>query len=190
MSLRILGGELKGRTIKTPKSDTTRPTTSFLRKSIFDSCQFFVKKACIVDLFAGSGALGLEALSRGADYAYFIDIYPLPIRTLKQNILKLDLKDKSNIIQGNAFSLLSSITKPVDILFLDPPYTIGLEGYMKLLTIILENSFIFNDDAHIYLETPALFAHTIKMNLPDFFSLQKEKKSSSTILFHLKKNNL
>lgn len=184
MSLRILGGELKGRTIITPKVATTRPVTSSLRKSIFDSCQFFIKDACIVDLFAGSGALGLEALSRGAGFAFFIDIYPLPIRAIKENIIKLDLQSKSSVIQGNAFTLFPSLGKPVDILFLDPPYTIGLEGYMKLLQLVIQHQSVLSKDAHIYLEAPTLFAHTLKAFLPQYFTLEKEKKSSTTTLFH------
>lgn len=184
MSLRILGGELKGRTIVTPKVVTTRPVTSSLRKSIFDSCQLFIKDACIVDLFAGSGALGLEALSRGAGFAFFIDIYPLPIRAIKENITKLDLHSRSSVIQGNAFSLFPSLGKPIDILFLDPPYTIGLEGYMKLLHLITQHQNVLKSDGHIFLEAPTSFAHALKAFLPQHFELVKEKKSSTTTLFH------
>lgn len=186
MSLRILGGGLKGRTIITPKVATTRPVTSSLRKSIFDSCQFFIQNACVVDLFAGSGALGLEALSRGAGYAYFIDIYPLPIRSIKENIAKLDLGAKSSVIQGNAFSLFPSLTKPIDILFLDPPYTIGLEGYLKLVELVVEHKSLIQADGHIYLESPSSFAPALKTALLPYFALEKEKKSSTTTLFHCK----
>ena len=73
MNLRIAGGLLKGRVLKTPDSDTTRPTTGMLRQAVFNICQDWMPEARFLDLFAGSGAMGFEAISRGASFVTFVE---------------------------------------------------------------------------------------------------------------------
>ena len=84
--MRIISGDLKGKKIRSIKGTKTRPTSDRLRESIFNIIAFNVQDACILDLFAGTGALAIEALSRGAKFAVFIDIYKNAVSTIRENI--------------------------------------------------------------------------------------------------------
>ena len=177
--LRILGGTLKGHPIKTPKTLATRPVTSLLRKSMFDICQFFIENARVLDAFAGSGAIGLEALSRDAGFVYFIDTNPIAIRCVKENLESLKLTPKARLLKQDAFHFLETYEgDPFDILFLDPPYPIGLQGYTHLLEI-LSHSKALTSTSHIFLEAPS------NLTLP----LPEKRKSSGTILYYFSAND-
>lgn len=185
MTLKILGGSLKGRNIKIPNTPSTRPVTSLLRKSIFDTCQFFIENARVLDLFAGSGAIGIEALSRGASFACFIDNGQIAIECIKENIKTLQLTAHSLILKKDAFIFLEEFdSDPFDILFIDPPYPIGLEGYQKLLTL-LQKSNALHKDSKLFLETPSPLAASLIPYIKLGFDIRKEKKSSTTTLFQL-----
>lgn len=185
MTLKILGGLLKGRNIKIPKTPSTRPITSLLRKSIFDTCQFFIEDARVLDLFAGSGAIGIEALSRGASFACFIDIGQIAIDCIKENIKTLQLTDRSLVLKKDAFDFLEDFDKETfTILFIDPPYPIGLEGYQKLVTLLAKSK-VLDKDSKIFLETPSPLAAPLIPHITSLFTIRKEKKSSTTTLFQL-----
>jgi len=187
MSLKILGGALKGRTIRCPNTESTRPVTSFLRKSIFDTCQFYIEGARILDAFAGSGAIGLEALSRGASFACFVDNNDIAIRCLRQNIENLKVKEQGFVFHGDAFRFLQEYERaPFDILFIDPPYPIGLEGYKKLLTT-LHSSGAVGPASILFLEAPSQLAIPLRPHIENLFTIKKERRSSSTTLFNLVK---
>jgi len=174
--LRILGGSLKGHPIKTPKTLATRPVTSLLRKSMFDTCQFFIENARVLDAFAGSGAIGLEALSRGASFAYFIDTNPIAIRCIKENLESLKLSAQARLLKQDAFQFLETYEgDPFDILFLDPPYPIGLPGYTRLIEILSSSKAVI-PSSHIFLEAPS------KLSLP----LPEKRKSSGTTLYMIR----
>lgn len=188
MDIRIQSGFLKGRTIKAPKTTKTRPITSYLKKSMFDTCQVWIQDARILDLFAGSGAIGIEGLSRGARHCLFIDLAKEPIDTIKDNLAKLDLKEKATVIRQDAFKWLLNYDKePFDIIFIDPPYPIGEEGYKKLMLSILENPLLLHDTTYLFLETPSQIKQTLETFLDPFFTILKEKTSSTTTLFCLQK---
>jgi len=183
--LRISGGEFKGRNLKSPPTSITRPAMGLIRKSIFDSCQGEIQGAVVADLFAGSGILGLEALSRGAKRATFIEKNNKVIDCIKENVTHLDVRDKATILEGDVYALFNTLPDSIDIAFLDPPYTIGLEGYLILLNFLHDHQDQFASEAHIYLEARATHAKEIAGHLPTSLSLRKEKKSSTTTLFHL-----
>jgi 16S rRNA (guanine966-N2)-methyltransferase len=185
MTLKILAGSLKGRTIKIPKTASTRPITSLLRKSIFDTCQFFIENARVLDLFAGSGAIGIEALSRGACFACFIDNGQIAIECIKENIKTLQLSHRSLILKKDAFIFLEDFDKdPFDILFIDPPYPIGQEGYEKLVTLLAKSK-VLHQESKLFLETPSPIAASLAPIITSQFVIRKEKKSSTTTLFQL-----
>jgi 16S rRNA (guanine966-N2)-methyltransferase len=185
MQLKILGGQLKGRNIKTPNIPSTRPITSLLRKSIFDSLQFSIEGTRILDLFAGSGAIGLEALSRGSTFACFIDNNPLAINCIRENLEALTLKNSAWVIQKDAFTYLEEYDRePFDILFIDPPYPIGLEGYTRLLHL-LSTSKALTLESRILLEAPSQIGKSLTPLITSLFTIKKERKTSTTILFHL-----
>ena len=128
--MRIVGGELSGRRIVAPRDETIRPTSDRAREAIFNMLYSLgLPKGCkVVDLFAGSGALGIEALSRGADEASFVDISSEACGTIKDNLNGLGLYGK--VIQGDALQGLESLN--VDLVLADPPY--GFDDWTRLLT--------------------------------------------------------
>lgn len=121
----IIAGLYRHRRLSSPKGQATRPTASQLRESVFNICQNSIEGARFLDLFAGSGAMGLEALSRGAQCATFIDQNKEAIRCIQQNVEHLEVKGQTKILHGNAFQLLSMLHEQqvqFDIIYADPPY--------------------------------------------------------------------
>jgi len=187
LMLRIASGQFKGRQLKAPPSTITRPVTGLFRKSIFDSCQSAIEDAVVADLFAGSGILGLEALSRGAKKAYFIEKDRKAIDVIEQNIALLGVKSKSQLIKGDFFRHFTKIPDKIDVAFLDPPYTIGLEGYLEILSLLMKEEEKFSQEAHIFFELSSKFATEIENRFAKPFTIHRVKKSSTTTLLHLRK---
>lgn len=137
--MRIVGGRYKGHSIKTPKDANIRPTTDRTRESLFNILAhnglFEGESARVIDLFAGTGALGLEALSRGAGFALFIEVNARARGLIRENIENLSLTGSSKIFRRDAGQLGEIGTMaPFNIAFLDPPYNKGL-GEKALLSL-------------------------------------------------------
>jgi 16S rRNA (guanine966-N2)-methyltransferase len=131
--MRIIGGRLRGRILQSPASRAIRPTSERLRQSIFDILAHrfddVVEGAHVVDVFAGSGALGLEALSRGAQSALFVDNSAHALRLLHANIAALSPRDVARVLRADATRLGNAPPgPPFTLAFLDPPYDQGLGG--------------------------------------------------------------
>jgi 16S rRNA (guanine966-N2)-methyltransferase len=122
MTLKIIGGEFGGRLLKTPKGDATRPTTSMARQAIFNRCQHQIEGARVLDLFAGSGAIGFEALSRGATFVTFVDSHKQAIACIKENAKILHIEEKCQVLQMQVAGALSLLKEPYDLIYIDPPY--------------------------------------------------------------------
>ena len=155
MTLKILAGEFGGRLLKAPKGSQTRPTTSMLRKAVFDILQPKIQDAVFLDLFSGSGAMGIEALSRGAKKAIFIDSHKDAIRCLKENLALLKLESKALIIQNDVFKALKKLEEMktiCDIIYADPPYDRS-KLYLELL-MFFEKSSLLKADGTLLLESP------------------------------------
>jgi 16S rRNA (guanine966-N2)-methyltransferase len=121
--IRIIAGEFKGRRLKTPAGDTVRPTADRVREAWFSILQRSLRGARVLDLFAGSGALGLEALSRGAVTADFVEIHRLALATLKANILALHVDERAAVHRVNALTYAERLQPgQYDVAFADPPY--------------------------------------------------------------------
>jgi len=116
--LRIISGTFGGRLIKTPNIAATHPMGDRERGAIFNTLQHELKDAVVLDAFAGSGAIGLEALSRGAASATFLENHKKALRTIAQNITKLGVSSQTKIIQAPPTTLIDQF----DIVFADPPY--------------------------------------------------------------------
>jgi len=124
--MRIIAGEWRGRPIEAPPGNATRPTADRVRETLFSmlvSRLGTFQDLRVADLFAGSGALGLEALSRGAAYATFVERDAAVAAALKRNAEKLDATGRAQILAGSALALPR--TEPFDLIFADPPYGAG-----------------------------------------------------------------
>ena len=124
--MRIISGTARGRKLKTLAGDNVRPTSDKVKEGIFSAIQFDIEGRRFLDLFAGSGQMGLEALSRGAENATFIDSSAESVKVCKENITALGFEKESRLIRSDALSFLSLCSDKFDIAFLDPPYAAGL----------------------------------------------------------------
>lgn len=149
--LRIIGGQWRSRKLSFPDAPGLRPTPDRIRETLFNWLQADIHGARCLDLFAGSGALGIEALSRGADKVAFVDTQKNAVSQLQQNLalLKVD-QDNAQVYQLDAKTYLQNqarVDAPFDIVFLDPPYRKGLlNDALRLLQIkglITKNSLIY-----------------------------------------------
>ncbi len=147
--MRILSGLYKNRELKTPKGQKTRPTTSKIRGSVFDILQNQIQDVHFLDLFAGSGGMGIEALSRGAASATFVERDRAAASCIRENLQTLEIK--APLLQTDALTALRRLAKQnasFDIIYIDPPYDLNiltlLEHIPPLLApqglIILEQS--------------------------------------------------
>jgi 16S rRNA (guanine966-N2)-methyltransferase len=118
--MRVIAGELGGRRLVTARGGATRPTAARVREALF-SMLGGLEGAVVLDLFAGSGALGIEALSRGAARATFVERAPSALLALRSNLSALELEGRARVVAGDALAALSSGDK-YDLVFLDPPY--------------------------------------------------------------------
>jgi 16S rRNA (guanine(966)-N(2))-methyltransferase RsmD len=145
--VRIIGGEARSRQIDAPKGMDTRPTQDKVRESLFNILRWDLNGRIVLDLFAGSGALGLEALSRGAAYAIFVDSSAQAAKIVQSNVERLGFADRAKVIRADwkaAVSALAPNSKGgFDLIFLDPPYAMVNTGEMcnhMLKCRILANS--------------------------------------------------
>lgn len=122
--MRIIAGSARGRTIDTPAGLSTRPTLNRVKESLFGIIQFDLLEARVLDLFSGSGSLGLEAISRGAELAVMNDYDPKCVELIRKNTEKLGFSDRAQITNRDYQAQLLALKggKPFDIVFLDPPY--------------------------------------------------------------------
>jgi len=125
MTIRIIGGELKGRKLVTVRGIKTRPTADRVREAIFNILGDRVPGAWVLDLYAGTGAMGIEALSRGAESVLFVDDHKAALAALEKNIKACALATRARAIRWNILSNLNAIrsqTPAFNLVFIDPPY--------------------------------------------------------------------
>jgi len=128
--MRVIGGEFRSRIIKTPTGDTTRPTPDRLREALFNILTPHITDAVFLDAYAGSGSVGIEALSRGAKRTIFIEKSRTALRALQENIATLDIRARCDVYADSASSIITRFE--ADIVFLDPPYPREIE-YVRCL---------------------------------------------------------
>ena len=147
--MRIISGKYKGREIKGYNIEGTRPTMDRVKESLFASIQNYVKGSICLDLFAGSGGLGIEALSEGAQSCYFVDNNKIVIDILKKNLTSLKVEEDYFLIKKDYVEALKTFDMKFDIIFLDPPYHLNMMN--NAIDLINEN-YLLNDGGIIVCE--------------------------------------
>lgn len=148
--IRIIGGKLRGKKISFPVSEGLRPTSSRIRETLFNWLMHSVAGARCLDAFAGSGALGIEAFSRGAQQVIFVEQSTPVYKHLCQVIQTIPTK-QLEIFHQDVIDFLQKATQPFDIVFLDPPFEKNLQN--KLLDLLLEKKLI-HQQSLVYIESP------------------------------------
>lgn len=142
--MRVITGKARGRRLETLEGTDVRPTTDKVKEAVFSSIQFDIEGRRVLDLFAGSGQLGIEALSRGAESAVFVDLNPEAVAVINRNIKATGFESRAKVIRADYFSFAASASDKFNIAFLDPPYKAGLlEKALNTVTgIMSENGII------------------------------------------------
>lgn len=132
--MRVITGTARGKKLITAEGMDVRPTPERVKEAMFSAIQFDIEGRTFLDLFAGSGQMGIEALSRGAEKAVFVDQSPVSVDHISRNLKNTDFTDKAKVIRGDYTAVLLGMTEKFDYVFLDPPYASGfLEKALKLV---------------------------------------------------------
>ncbi|MBD5469848.1 MAG: 16S rRNA (guanine(966)-N(2))-methyltransferase RsmD [Lachnospiraceae bacterium] len=169
--MRVIAGSARRLLLKTPSGMDTRPTTDRIKETLFNMLMPYLSGAVFVDLFSGSGGIGIEALSRGARKAYFVDSSPRAIACISDNVEHTHFTDKAVILKQDVFSAIRGSIKDVaDVVFLDPPYN---QEYDKRALELLKDAPFVDEDTLIVveasLETDFSYADALG------FAVEKEK---------------
>lgn len=145
--MRVIAGKARSLRLKTPEGPDTRPTTDRIKETLFNMLMPYLPDAVFVDLFSGSGGIGIEALSRGARHAYFVENQKKALECITDNLNFTRLMDQATIMKQDVLSALSSIhEKEVDVIFMDPPYGQEYEKQvlqlLKSMPYVTENTLI------------------------------------------------
>ena len=176
-SFRIISGEFRSRKFHFPDAEGLRPTVGRIRETLFNWLQFDIFGKSVLDPFAGSGALSLEALSRGAKTIYSIEKNNTVFKQLQVNFERLS-NEKFTLVQDDALAHLNQIAnKPFDLVFLDPPF--AKEILPKILKLIADNGYI-NQTSKIYIESEFQINNDNLSALSGYrYNIVKQKKSGN-----------
>jgi len=135
--MRVISGSARGTTLKTPAGMQTRPTTDRVKEAMFSIIQFDLPGADVLDLFGGTGQLGIEALSRGANSALFVDASGDACKLINENLKRAKMMQQGRVVRSDYMDFLKKCQKRFNIILLDPPYAeVFLENSLKMITEI------------------------------------------------------
>ncbi|WP_242847987.1 16S rRNA (guanine(966)-N(2))-methyltransferase RsmD [Inediibacterium massiliense] len=175
----MIAGSAKGMKLKAPKGQNTRPTTDRVKESLFSMIHSYLVDSFVLDLFSGTGSLGIEALSRGAEAAYFVDNNKMSIQVIKDNIEHTGYKEISNVFFSDVGKMIKEFgqkEKKFDVIFMDPPY---LKDFIIPCIEDISIHKILKEEGIIVVE------HDIEDLLPDQIqnlTKLKEKKYGNTLI--------
>ena len=179
MALRIIAGELKGRKLRSVRGIKTRPTANRIREAIFNILAFEIHESTVLDLFAGTGAFGIEALSRGAKTAVFVDVDNDSISVLRENIKILSIEHLTKILRWDLtrnLVLLGSLPSAFNLVFMDPPYN---KNMVEPTLFNLHNSQSLENGARIVVEH-SYREPILKGRLP--FKISNQRRYGKTLV--------
>ena len=135
--MRVITGKARGVALKTPQGQLTRPTADRVKEALFSIIQFELPGKAVLDLFGGTGQLGIEALSRDASRAVFVDAQDSACRLIRENLKRTGLSDQAQVVKSDYLSYLQRCRETFGLIFLDPPYAeVFLENALKCIAEI------------------------------------------------------
>ncbi|QOT11322.1 16S rRNA (guanine(966)-N(2))-methyltransferase RsmD [Paenibacillus sp. JNUCC32] len=177
--MRVVSGSAKGRPLKSVPGTSTRPTTDKVKESIFSMIGPYFEGGIALDLFAGTGGLGIEALSRGMDRAVFVDVEPKSISTIKDNLKAARLEESAEVYRNDAARALKALEKRgygFDLVFLDPPYR--FKNGDELMLDMAERG-LLQDSALVVLEYESSYNYAEEIG--DFHCIRTAKYGETAI---------
>jgi len=185
--MRVIAGSARRLTLVTPKGYSTRPTSDKVKETLFNIINSYLYDASFLDLFSGTGGIGIEALSRGAKEAYFIEKDKEAVKCIKKNLETTHFTDRSMVLPYDVFSSLYNIEShgPFDIIFMDPPYD---NEYEAQVLKVLSKSPLVDDDTLIIveasIETDFSYLESIGFNI----ARVKEYKNNKHVFIYRKES--
>lgn len=178
--MRVIAGTARRLQLKTIDGMDTRPTTDRIKETLFNMLQYDLADSTFLDIFSGSGGIGIEALSRGAKRAWFVEHNQAAVKCIKENLQYTKLADKAEVLAMDYFSALKQLEgrKAMDIIFMDPPYNHELER--QVLRYLADSSLV-DEDTNIIIEA-ALDT--------DFSFIQEEKLPFEVVKYKQYKTNM
>ena len=183
--LRIIGGIARGRRIRSVPGDTTRPITDRVRQALFNIIGGDISGASMLDLFAGTGSVGIEALSRGASKVVFVDVNRLPVQTVKENLRITGLEKGAEVHQLDAFRYLERLTEySFDYVYIAPPQYKGL--WKQALLAVDAKPGLLSDDAWVIVQIHPVELEELKDNdaLRNLVEFERRQYGSTLLLFY------
>ncbi|WP_026263994.1 16S rRNA (guanine(966)-N(2))-methyltransferase RsmD [Paenibacillus terrigena] len=180
--MRVISGSARGRSLKAVPGMGTRPTTDKVKEAIFSMIGPYFDGEYVLDLFAGTGGLGIEALSRGAERAIFVDMDPKSIEVIKQNLKTVKLESQAEVYRNDAMRAIKALEKRAkgfDLIFLDPPYKVTNVDEMML---DLAQRGLVQEDATVMVEHDA--SHTYPEQVGDFRQLRLANYGETTVTIY------
>ena len=182
--MRVVAGTARGVVLKTPDGMDTRPTADRVKEAMFSIIQFNIPFTKVLDLFGGTGQLGIEALSRGADSAVFVDKSTAACGVIKENIKRTKFENKAKVVCSDYINYLKTASEKFDIILLDPPYAeVFLENALKIITEID----ILQYNGIIVTERPS--GKELSCEFPGF-SRSKDYRYGNTVVTLFRKDNV
>ncbi|MBE7074362.1 MAG: 16S rRNA (guanine(966)-N(2))-methyltransferase RsmD [Clostridiales bacterium] len=175
--MRVIAGKYKGKPLRSPQSDNIRPTGDKVKQALFTKLQFFVVGSNVLDLFCGSGALGIEALSRGANKVVFVDKDRRSIMLTKDNLKSVN--ENQVVLNCNYDVALAKLDQKFDLILVDPPYASGV--YNNVLSLVYQHN-LLSDNGYIVCE------HPNDMIIDSNFIIVDQKRYGTVTLSYLQKN--
>lgn len=181
--MRVISGKFKGKNLSFVSNEELRPTANMVRQALFTKLQFEISGKRFLDLFAGSGAIGVEALSRGALRVVFVDKSPLAINIIKQNVASIVTDFRQfGIVQMDFRRALETLLEEFDYIFLDPPYKSNF--YLEAANLILKNNLLSNGGILIC-------EHEAKsqFEIPGFCLISRKKYGTKMLSYFMKEED-
>lgn len=182
-TVRVIAGEAKGRKLQVPKGQDIRPVTDLIKGAIFNTLGPVIQGCSFLDLFAGSGAMGIEALSRGAGHAVFVDSNPAAVRVIKENLVHCRLESRASVWKADvkrAVSRLSQAGEHFDIVFIDPPFRKAAVHF----TLLEPVQQLMKDSSIVIIRLPA-YSKPAQDEFPGGLSIVKTSVYGDSVVYYL-----
>lgn len=171
-TLRVIAGKAKGTRLKTVPGDTTRPITDIVKEALFNILGNEIEDNRILDLFGGTGAVGIEALSRGARFVTFLDKSQQAVKTISENLAKTRLNTQAEVLRTDAFSYLSDPQKlDFDLIYVAPPQYKLM--WQKAMHMIDDNPRLLHDDGQVIVQINPIEWEEVRLNSLTVFDTRK-----------------
>ena len=178
--MRVVGGKAKGRQLKVVPGDTTRPILDRVKTALFDIIRFEIQDAIVLDVFAGTGAVGIEALSQGAKHCTFLDLAKAATKVIKSNVETCELEDQAEIRNTDSFKYIRNTSKSFDLIYVAPPQYKTI--WVDMMRLLAERPELLNSDGSIIVQIDPKEYEELQLETME--EIKQKKYGNTTLVFY------